>query len=150
MGVLQGIEPTVELDGSDCIRGVEAEVSVAGGSDKIKYFSSLGYTDQKGVSVMSFLKRLSGRFNVSYEATKRLSVGANLLFSNVRQSTNTEGTAYLSPFYSVFNTVTSRDVPFLPDGSYAFDFPRNGTGRNPKAYADLNYPLSSGMNLMRW
>ena len=30
-------------------------------------------------------------------------------------------------------------MPFLPDGSYASDFPRNGTGRNPKAYADLNY-----------
>jgi TonB-linked SusC/RagA family outer membrane protein len=119
------------------------EVSVSGGSDKIKYFSSLGYTDQKGVSVMSFLKRVSGRFNLSYDATSRLSVGANLLFSNVRQSTNTEGTAYLSPFYSVFNTVTSRDVPFLPDGSYAFDFPRNGTGRNPKAYADLNYQIEN-------
>ncbi len=119
------------------------EVSVAGGSDRIKYFTSLGYTDQKGISVMGFLKRLSGRLNVSYDATKRLSVGANLLFSNVNQSTNTEGTAYLSPFYSVFNTVTPRDVPFLPDGSYAFEFPRNGTGRNPKAYADLNYQLEN-------
>lgn len=119
------------------------EVSVAGGTDKIKYFSSLGYTDQKGISVMGFLKRFSGRFNLSYEATKRLTVGANLLFSNVEQSTNTEGTAYLSPFYSVFNTVTPRDVPFLPDGSYAYDFPRNGTGRNPKAYADLNYQVEN-------
>jgi TonB-linked SusC/RagA family outer membrane protein len=119
------------------------EVSVAGGTDKIKYFSSLGYTDQKGISVMGFLKRFSGRFNLSYEASKRLTVGANLLFSNVEQSTNTEGTAYLSPFYSVFNTVTARDVPFLPDGSYAYDFPRNGTGRNPKAYADLNYQIEN-------
>ncbi|MGE5350326.1 MAG: SusC/RagA family TonB-linked outer membrane protein, partial [Actinomycetota bacterium] len=119
------------------------EVSVAGGTDKMKYYSSLGYTDQKGISVMGFLKRLSGRFNLSYDATRRLSVGANLLFSNVKQSTNTEGTAYLSPFYSVFNTVTPRDVPFLPDGSYAFEFPRNGTGRNPKAYADLNYQIEN-------
>jgi TonB-linked SusC/RagA family outer membrane protein len=88
---------------------------------------------------MSYLKRLSGRMNFSYEASKALSVGANIMFSSVKQSTNTEGTAYLSPFYSVFNTVTPRDVPFNSDGSYASDFPRNGTGRNPKAYADLNY-----------
>jgi TonB-linked SusC/RagA family outer membrane protein len=115
------------------------EVSVTGGTDKIKYFTSLSYTDQQGVSVMSFLKRISGRVNLSYEASKKLNVGINMLFSNVNQSTNTEGTAYLSPFYSVFNTVTPRDVPFNQDGSYAFDFPRNGTGRNPKAYADLNY-----------
>ena len=119
------------------------EVSVSGGTDKIKYFSSLGYTDQKGISVMGFLKRFSGRFNLNYDATKHLSVGANLLFSSVEQSTNTEGTAYLSPFYSVFNTVTARDVPFNPDGSYAYDFPRNGTGRNPKAYADLNYQVEN-------
>jgi TonB-linked SusC/RagA family outer membrane protein len=115
------------------------EVSVSGGTDKIKYFSSLGYTDQEGISVMGYLKRISGRLNVSYDASKRLNFGANLSFSQVNQSTNTEGTAYLSPFYSVFNTVTPRDVPYNPDGSYAWDFPRNGTGRNPKAYADLNY-----------
>ncbi len=115
------------------------EISISGGNDKMKIFSSIGYTDQEGVSVMSYLNRLSGRLNLTYEASKRLNVGANLLFSSVKQSTNTEGTAYLSPFYSVFNTVTPRDVPFNPDGSYASDFPRNGTGRNPKAYADLNY-----------
>ena len=115
------------------------EISISGGNDKMKIFSSIGYTDQEGVSVMSYLNRLSGRLNISYEASKRLNVGANILFSNVKQSTNTEGTAYLSPFYSVFNSVTPRDVPFNPDGSYASDFPRNGTGRNPKAYADLNY-----------
>ena len=119
------------------------EVSVSGGSDKLKYYSSLGYMDQKGVSVMGYLKRFSGRFNLSYDATKRLTVGANLLFSDVNQSTNTEGTAYLSPFYSVFNTVTPRDVPFNEDGTYASDFPRNGTGRNPKAYADLNYQIEN-------
>ncbi len=119
------------------------EVSVSGGSDKMKYYSSLGYMDQKGVSVMGYLKRFSGRFNLSYDATKRLTVGANLLFSDVDQSTNTEGTAYLSPFYSVFNTVTPRDVPFNEDGTYASDFPRNGTGRNPKAYADLNYQIEN-------
>ena len=115
------------------------EISISGGTDKMKIFSSIGYNDQEGVSVMSYLNRLSGRLNISYEASKRLNVGANILFSNVKQSTNTEGTAYLSPFYSVFNTVTPRDVPFNQDGSYASDFPRNGTGRNPKAYADLNY-----------
>ncbi len=115
------------------------EVSITGGNEKIKYFSSLGYTNQEGVSVMSYLKRLSGRLNLSYEVTKRLNVGTNISFSSINQSTNTEGSAYLSPFYSVFNTVTPRDVPFNEDGSYAYDFPRNGTGRNPKAYADLNY-----------
>lgn len=115
------------------------EVSISGGTDKIKYFTSIGYTDQEGISVMSFLKRFSGRVNLSYEATKKLNAGVNLSFSKVEQSTNVEGTSYVSPFYSVFNTVTPRDVPFNADGTYASDFPRNGTGRNPKAYADLNY-----------
>jgi TonB-linked SusC/RagA family outer membrane protein len=119
------------------------EVSIAGGTDKIKYFTSLSYSDQEGVSVMSFMNRLSGRLNLSYEASKRLNIGLNVTFASVKQSSNTEGTAYLSPFYSVFNTVTPRDVPFLADGSYAYDFPRNGTGRNPKAYADLNYQNES-------
>ncbi len=122
------------------------EVSISGGTDKIKFYSSLGYSNQEGISVMGFLDRLSGRLNFSYQANDKLDVGANLLFSSVDQSTNTEGTAYLSPFYSVYNTVTPRDVPFNEDGSYASDFPRNGTGRNPKAYADLNYQVE---NIMR-
>ncbi|MBU1011408.1 MAG: TonB-dependent receptor [Bacteroidetes bacterium] len=121
------------------------EVSVSGGTDKIKYFSSLGYTDQEGISVMGYMKRISGRLNLSFEASKRLSIGTNLLFSSVEQSTNTEGTTYIGPFYSTFNSVTSRDVPFLEDGSYAYEFPRNGTGRNPKAYADLNYQIENVM-----
>lgn len=115
------------------------EISISGGTDKLKYYSSLGYTDLQGISVMGYMKRLSGRLNFSYEATDRLNFGANMMFSSVEQSTNTEGSSYLSPFYSVFNTVTPRDVPFNEDGSYAWDFPRNGTGRNPKAYADLSY-----------
>ncbi|MBE0675335.1 MAG: SusC/RagA family TonB-linked outer membrane protein, partial [Bacteroidales bacterium] len=124
---------------------VNNEISLTGGSDRMKYYSSLGYNDQEGISVMGFMKRLSGRLNFSYEATEKLDVGSNILFSSVRQSTNTEGTAYLSPFYSVFNTVTSRDVPFNEDGTYASEFPRNGTGRNPKAYADLNYQIENVM-----
>jgi TonB-linked SusC/RagA family outer membrane protein len=122
------------------------EISITGGNERMKFYSSLGYTDQDGISVMGFLQRLSGRLNFSYEATSKLEVGANILFSSVKQSTNTEGSAYLSPFYSVFNTVTPRDVPFNEDGSYASDFPRNGTGRNPKAYVDLNY---QNENIMR-
>ncbi len=115
------------------------EISLSGGTDKIKYFSTLGYTDQEGISIMGFLKRLSGRLNFSYEASKKLSVGTNLMFSSIKQSTNTEGSAYVSPFYSVFVTVPGRDVPFNEDGTYAFNFPRNGTGRNPLSYAELNY-----------
>ncbi|MEZ4996033.1 MAG: hypothetical protein R2758_00650 [Bacteroidales bacterium] len=118
------------------------EVSVAGGTDKIKYFSSLGYTDQKGISVMGFLKRFSGCFNLSYEATKRLTVGANLLFSNVEQSTNTRD-SLSQPLLFGLQYRDSKRRPVPSDGSYAYDFPRNGTGRNLKAYADLNYQVET-------
>ncbi|TCN62873.1 SusC/RagA family TonB-linked outer membrane protein [Acetobacteroides hydrogenigenes] len=114
------------------------EVSATGGSDKLKYYTSIGYTQQEGVSYQSELERISGRLNVSYKMTPKLELGANILFSEVQQDVNTEGSVYTSPLYSSKNTVTPSNAPFNQDGSYATDFPRNGD-RNPKSTADLNY-----------
>ncbi|MEZ5019622.1 MAG: hypothetical protein R2756_05805 [Bacteroidales bacterium] len=91
---------------------------------------------------MGFLKRFSGRFNLSYEATKRLYRWCESSVFQRRAEYTTPEDKSFSPFYSVFNTVTPRDVPFLPTEAMA-DFPRNGTGRNPKAYADLNYQVEN-------
>ncbi len=114
------------------------EVSATGGTEKIKYYSSIGFTKQEGVTYQSELERISGRLNVSYKMTPKLELGANLLFSEVQQSVSGEGSTYTSPLYSSRNTVTPSSAPYNEDGSYATDFPRNGK-RNPKSTADLNY-----------
>lgn len=114
------------------------EVSATGGTDKVKYYTSLGYNNSEGVSFQSKLERISGRLNVSYKMTPKMELGANVLFSEVQQEVSGEGSSYTSPLYSSRNTVTPSNAAYNEDGSYASDFPRNGD-RNPKSTADLNY-----------
>lgn len=124
------------------------EVSASGGSDKIKYYTSLGYLEQEGITKASGLDRISGRLNVEFKANKRVTLGAKILFSSMKQSSNGEGETYTTPMYASRCKVTPSDSPYREDGSYVTDedapingrdpFPGN-SGRNPKASLDLNY-----------
>ena len=52
------------------------EASLAGGSDKFKYYSSLSYMKQNGIVQGSGLERVTGRLNADFSATDKLTVGA--------------------------------------------------------------------------
>ena len=106
------------------------EASLSGGTDKFKYYSSLSYLKQDGITRRSGLERLTGRLNVDYKATDRLTLGANVLFSNVNQDVYGEGFAYTSPFYSSRSAVTPSDPVYNEDGSWNRSFIRIGD-RNP-------------------
>lgn len=124
------------------------EISASGGSDKIKYYSSLGLMQQDGITVASGLKRMTGRLNIEYKANKKVTLGAKVLFSALNQKSNGEGTSYTTPLYATRVKVTPSDFPYYEDGSYVTSddpaingrdvFPGNG-GRNPKPSLDLNY-----------
>lgn len=114
------------------------EASVSGGTDKFKYYSSISYLKQEGVSINSGLERISGRLNVDYQATDRLKVGANMLFATVNQDVYSEGTSYTSPFYSSRNAVVPSDPVYNEDGSWNRDFIRN-SDRNPLLAATYDY-----------
>lgn len=114
------------------------EVTLAGGSDKFKYYGSLSYLDQQGISLVSGLSRVSGRVNVDYYATKNLTVGAKVLFSHVNQDVTSEGTSYTSPFYSSINCVVPSDPIYNEDGTWNRNFIRN-EDRNPLLSAKYSY-----------
>ncbi len=114
------------------------EFMASGGSDKLKYYSSLSYLKQNGIVASSGLERISGRLNVDYKATDKLTLGAKALFSSVNQDVYSEGTSYTSPFYAVVNAVTPSDPVYNEDGTWNRDFIRNGD-RNPKLANEYNY-----------
>lgn len=94
------------------------EASLSGGTDKFKYYSSLSYLKQEGITQRSGLERLSGRLNVDYKATDKLTLGANILFSSVNQDVYSEGFTYTSPFYSSRSAVTPSDPVYNEDGTW--------------------------------
>ena len=114
------------------------EASISGGTEKFKYFSSLAYLDQEGVTVNSALERISARLNVDYTATDKLKLGANILFSSVNQDVYSEGTSYTSPFYSSRNCVVPSDAVYNEDGSWNRVFIRN-SDRNPWLASTYDY-----------
>ncbi len=65
----------------------DANVSASGGTDKLKYYVSGGYFDQKGIVIGSDFKRFTGKFNISNNVNKSISFGINNTVSNSIQNT---------------------------------------------------------------
>jgi len=98
------------------------EASISGGSDSYKFYASLNYLKQEGITLSSGLERISGRVNTEFKATKQLTVGYNSQFSHVNQDVYSEGTTYTSPFYSSRSKLTPSDPVYNEDGSWNRDF----------------------------
>ena len=60
-------------------------LTASGGSEKSKYLFSLGYLNQQGTAVESYLKRYSARVNTEYNLNKWLRIGenANIIYKEV-------------------------------------------------------------------
>ena len=101
----------------------EHNLSVSGGTDRIKAMLSLGYLDQDGILKESGFSRFSGRANVDLIPTKWLSAGLNLSMS----STNTYGPTYSGSENSNVWYVAQFMAPIYPvylknaDGTDALD-----------------------------
>lgn len=54
------------------------DVSLGGGTETTKYFSSLGYTTDKGRVVLNEYERISGRLNLTQKISNSLEFGANI------------------------------------------------------------------------
>lgn len=114
------------------------EFSASGGTDKLRYYSSLAYMKQEGITLKSGLERVTGRLNVDYKATDKLELGAKVLVSSLNQDVYSEGTSYTAPFYSTVNCVVPSDPAYNEDGTWNRDFIRNDD-RNPLLAAKYNF-----------
>ncbi|TDQ09498.1 SusC/RagA family TonB-linked outer membrane protein [Pedobacter metabolipauper] len=70
-------------------RGVtkDVNVSASGGSEKLKFYVSGGYFDQKGIIIGSDFKRYSGKINLSNDVNEFLSFGVNTTLARSDQNT---------------------------------------------------------------
>ncbi|WP_374175167.1 SusC/RagA family TonB-linked outer membrane protein [Flavobacterium tructae] len=103
-------------------------LSFSGGSDKTKYYLSLGYTDQEGINLANGMKRYSVRANIDQDVNRWLSVGTNL--SVTRTEYNGLNTSASGLSGNIFNTI--RQLPNVPIYDAA----------NPTGY-NITLPLST-------
>lgn len=134
----RGVDTTVNTNWMQALTRhgayTQANLSAAGGSNKTKFYASGGYYDSQSALRGVDYKRMTGKLNLSNQATKRLSFDVNLLFSYQRANAVGDVGLNANPVRSL-----ARIQPWLkiynPDGSY--DLSYNNTF-NPVAVLNDN------------
>lgn len=107
----------------------QIDLSVSGASDKLNYYTSIGYLDDEGIIINSWAKMIRARINVDYKASERFTYGNRISFSYETENQINEG--------RVLEQAMQRPPTFqvyYPDGTFA---PTLGGRRNPVAFAVL-------------
>ena len=118
-------------------------VSVSGGNDKSTYLFSLGYLNQQGIALNSYLKRYSVRANTVFNIKDHIRIGENAYIFYKRNpifGNQSEG----SPFTTAF-----RESPIIPlydiAGNYAGTKSQDlGNSHNP--FADVSRTANNRSN----
>ena len=63
-------------------------ISMTGGGEKARYYVSLGYLDQKGTTVGTYLKRISNRINLDYIVSERIRFRSDFSYSYTDNNRN--------------------------------------------------------------
>lgn len=107
----------------------QLDLSLSGAGEKLNYYGSLGLLDEDGVILNSWYKRVTGRFNMDYNANKWLTYGNRLQFSYRNDNRIHEG----NTLAQALRRIPSFAV-YFPDGTLA---PAIAGARNPVAWATL-------------
>ena len=119
----------------------EINFSVNGGSDKMKYYSSIGYFKQEGIVKNSDFGKVNGALKLDYKATDRLSISTDFQFSNSKMKSLPNGGYYSNPMLAQY-FITPLDAAYAPDGSIYLGY-QGGLDvsglQNPVANLTYNY-----------
>lgn len=85
-------------------------LNFSGGSDKTKYYLSLGLSDLDGINLSNSMKKYSIRTNIDQDINKWLSIGTNLAVSRTEYNGLNSSASGLSG--NIFNTI--RQLPNTP------------------------------------
>ncbi|MDE5491903.1 SusC/RagA family TonB-linked outer membrane protein [Elizabethkingia meningoseptica] len=122
-------------------------VSVSGGTDKVKLYGSIGYQDMQGIIKPSAFNRLSTRFNADVELAPWIKLNTQLSYTNskYKSTIDNQGTARGGVVMAAFNTpsflpvyadqLKVRDVTQdgQKDGQFAIN-PYQSSWENPLSY----------------
>ena len=122
------------------------DLNLSGGGEKVSYYYSLGYLDERGYTIQSDYERINSRLNIDFDVKDWLQIGTNLYGSIVTSDIGTSNSAtYANPFRNARMTAPIYPV-FLVDqatGDYILD------GAGEKQYDDgglHSRPINQGRN----
>jgi len=133
----------------------EYNVSLSAADERLNYYASFGYLDDKGIIEGSEFKRFSGRVNIDYQAKDWLKIGTQTSFGHmIINSANDNGAegGSLNAFY-----VANRLAPVFPMyvrdaqgnrvfnelyGHYVYDYGDGQSSNGKRAFMALSNPAS--------
>ena len=71
-------------------------ISLNGGGEKAKYFASVGYFDQQGITIGTALQRISTRINLDYNVSEKIKFFTSFAYTHSDQSRNYLGSSAAS------------------------------------------------------
>ncbi|MBE7171899.1 MAG: TonB-dependent receptor [Williamsia sp.] len=108
------------------------QLGVTGGNETTNYGAFVGYRNENGLLLNSYLKRYSARFTLDSKVKDWLKIGGNLSYNNQEENIVDQGTGGLNSVRMI-----TEGFPFLPvrypDGSWAenYQYPGAEGGSNP-------------------
>lgn len=95
--------------------GTDNNISVSGGRDKTKYYTSASYFFNQGIIENTDFRRFSFRLNLDQELTKWASFAVGLNYINSASNEKPDGNSFFSPMNAVtiignFHDIWKRDV----------------------------------------
>jgi TonB-linked SusC/RagA family outer membrane protein len=76
-------------------------VSLSGGGEKARYFASIGYFDQKGITLGTELQRINTRINLDYNVSEKIKFFTSIAYTHTDQARNYLGSSASSSEASI-------------------------------------------------
>ncbi len=135
----------------------EYNASVSGATDKMNYFFSAGYLNDKGYVVNSYYDRITFRLKTDYQAKPWLKIGANAMYANSDQNyptyTQTSSvnmfylTRNIAPIYPLYVRNTDGSIRIDVRGQQVYDYGDSATGGIARPFMGQANPVSAqGLN----
>ena len=111
-------------------------LNFSGGTDKTTYYTSVDYTNQKGMLKNNEFRRYAARLNVDHTLFNKVTVGLRFDYSNSRNLSPNSGSSGDGAFGTAglgrLPLVLPPNIsPYLPDGSYNAGTPVGTAGIGP-------------------
>lgn len=113
----------------------EYNASISGASDRINYYTSIGFLDQEGIQEGQMQNRMTARAKLDYQAKRWLKVGANFNYTKYKYAQTSEGTIgtgtiwstikTLAPIYPIYYRDANKNIMIDQWGEKMFDFAKS-------------------------
>lgn len=121
-------------------------LSMSGGNEATKYYTSIAYTSQEGIIKRNDFKRVSALMSVDHKVNKAISVGTKLQYSNEKNlsavSSGSLGDAFATAGLGRVPMITAPNIsPYNNDGSYNYSGALIGVMNNKLGQVGFNNPV---------